>query len=406
MKDLTTGKPVDVPAPAMGDDRLFEIIARGATGVNALRVEIERELGARKDLLSPMAQRCGWSYSVRGRFVGPSGGPVSGVVPSSIARAEGVTYEGGWSQIASKADGKFSIVGDVFPGDSWIRAVADGDTTEVAISIDWTRPTDQSVELQDLAVSFPPKIVSLSPDHGKAGDAVEIAGRRFGAAQATSTVSFSGVAAAVSSWSDTRIVATVPVGARSGDVAVTVAGMASRGVSFTVEGGRWVLDGVENQDVQPQNGTWLNINTFLATNGTISIRSGYDNPNFAEVWGGDWETTVEGSWSVPPAELIPGETIDLSLSISTAKIRVDTPPTESAKSTGWISVSSSGTPSLDLQGTASETYHLTVPPPTGYPLDQSTFAIWLRAGGYSGGGSGAGYAGSVYRTYRYRYQSN
>ncbi len=406
MKDLTTGRPTNVPAPALGFDRLFEIIARGATGVNDLRVEIERELGTQAELLPPIAQRTGWSYSVRGRFVNPSGDPVAGVVPSSFARVAGETYEGGWSQIPSGADGRFAVVGDVFPGDSWIRAVADGDTAEVAIQIDWNRPTDQSVELHDLVVSFPPSITSLSPDHGKAGDAVEIVGQRFGATQGSGAVSFNGTGAAITTWSEARITATVPAGARSGDVVVTVAGMASRGVPFTIEGGRWVLDHVENRDVAPRNGVRLNINEFTVTAGGLSIRSGYDNPFFTEVWFGDWETTVQATWTVPSAELIPGESLGMSLSVETEKIRMDDPATESAKSSGYIWVRAWGNDSETLMETASETYHFIVPGPAGTPPDSSWIAISVRAGGYVGGSFDGGYAGSVSRDHLYRFHSN
>ena len=61
-----------------------------------------------------------------------------------------------------------------------------------------------------------------------------ITGTNFGATQGTSTVTFNGTAATATSWSATSIAVTVPSGATTGNVVVTVGGQASNGVSFTV----------------------------------------------------------------------------------------------------------------------------------------------------------------------------
>ena len=75
-----------------------------------------------------------------------------------------------------------------------------------------------------------PAISSLSPTSGAAGTAVTITGANFGGTQGTSTVTFGGVAATVSSWSATSIVAAVPTGLSGAvSVVVTVGGIASRG---------------------------------------------------------------------------------------------------------------------------------------------------------------------------------
>src|SRR5246500_2499497 len=59
----------------------------------------------------------------------------------------------------------------------------------------------------------------------------------FGSTQGTSTVTFNGTAATVTSWSATSIATSVPTGATTGNVVVTVGGVASNGVSFTVSSG-------------------------------------------------------------------------------------------------------------------------------------------------------------------------
>src|SRR6202049_4412824 len=79
-----------------------------------------------------------------------------------------------------------------------------------------------------------PSISSLSPTSGAVGASITIAGLNFGSTQGTSTVKFNGTTATVTSWSTTSILATVPNGATTGNVVVTVGGNASNGSSFTV----------------------------------------------------------------------------------------------------------------------------------------------------------------------------
>jgi IPT/TIG domain/Chitobiase/beta-hexosaminidase C-terminal domain len=84
-------------------------------------------------------------------------------------------------------------------------------------------------------VSAPaPNIASLNPTSGPVGDSVTITGTNFGATQGSSTVSFNGTAGTPTSWGATSIVVSVPSGATTGNVVVTVGGVASNGVSFTV----------------------------------------------------------------------------------------------------------------------------------------------------------------------------
>jgi hypothetical protein len=93
-----------------------------------------------------------------------------------------------------------------------------------------------------------PSISSVSPSRQSAGtnSAVTITGGGFGAARGTVTFfSYGGgprLPAAITSWSDTRIVAVVPAGASSGSVEVTGAsGKASveYAVGFAYSGQRW-----------------------------------------------------------------------------------------------------------------------------------------------------------------------
>jgi hypothetical protein len=87
-------------------------------------------------------------------------------------------------------------------------------------------------------VATPPVISSINPTSGQAGLAVTIAGANFGAIQGSSTVTFNGVAAAITSWTASSITATVPAAATTGLVVVTVGGYSSNGITFTVNGPR------------------------------------------------------------------------------------------------------------------------------------------------------------------------
>jgi len=115
-------------------------------------------------------------------------------------------------------------------------------STQSAVSTDISYP-NATINGQGIFAAFKaapgtggtaPSIASLSPSSGQVGATVTIAGANFGASQGTSTVSFNGVAATATSWNNTSIVATVPSGANSGNVVVTVGGVASNPFAFTV----------------------------------------------------------------------------------------------------------------------------------------------------------------------------
>ncbi|HEV2521116.1 MAG TPA: IPT/TIG domain-containing protein, partial [Candidatus Acidoferrales bacterium] len=80
-----------------------------------------------------------------------------------------------------------------------------------------------------------PSITSLNPTSGTVGTTVIITGTGFGMSQGSSTVTFNGISAGTaSSWTPTSLAVTVPAGATTGNVVVTVGGLGSNGVNFTV----------------------------------------------------------------------------------------------------------------------------------------------------------------------------
>jgi IPT/TIG domain len=78
-----------------------------------------------------------------------------------------------------------------------------------------------------------PTITSLTPNSGAVGASVTVAGSNFGSSQGTSTIKFNNVAATVTNWSATSIVATVP-STTTGNVLINVSGVNSNTSSFTV----------------------------------------------------------------------------------------------------------------------------------------------------------------------------
>src|SRR6267378_1158609 len=80
-----------------------------------------------------------------------------------------------------------------------------------------------------------PTITSLSQTSGAVSASLAITGTNFGTTQGASTVTFNGTTAtAASAWSPTSITVSVPAGATTGNVVVTVLGTASNGSAFTV----------------------------------------------------------------------------------------------------------------------------------------------------------------------------
>jgi hypothetical protein len=79
-----------------------------------------------------------------------------------------------------------------------------------------------------------PTITSVAPTSGVAGTQVTITGSGFGATQGASGVTFNGVAAVPANWSDSLITVSVPSGATTGSIVVTVGGSSSNAANFIV----------------------------------------------------------------------------------------------------------------------------------------------------------------------------
>jgi len=122
-----------------------------------------------------------------------------------------------------------------------------------------------------------PQIINISPDKGAAYMHVTITGLHFDSVASNITVKFNGVAATVSSSTDTSVVAIVPVNATTGKVTVTVNGIAvTSSVDFVILPGTWIQK-ANMPDPNPPNGRGLGIGFAIGNYGYMGF--GTNNGN-------------------------------------------------------------------------------------------------------------------------------
>ena len=162
---------------------------------------------------------------------------VSSVTPVTGVSGTQITVSGSGFQ-AAKGSSTLAINGSTATTTSW----SDSQIVATVPSSATTGPVSVTVNAipsnQDILFTRPnPIITSVSPSSGQVNTQIAVNGFGFGATQGTSTLQIQGVTASVTSWSNTQIVATVPLAAITGYVRVTVAGVTSPdGVYFTIPG--------------------------------------------------------------------------------------------------------------------------------------------------------------------------
>jgi hypothetical protein len=125
-----------------------------------------------------------------------------------------------------------------------------------------------------------PTITQLAPASGTPGTLVTISGTQFDGAQNGSTISFNGVLAGASSWSDTSIVTSVPAGAMTGPLVVTVNGRASNAPTFTViYPSPDLVESVKNPPVETTTGA-----RFIVADRTSNQGSATADPSTTHEW--------------------------------------------------------------------------------------------------------------------------
>ncbi len=155
----------------------------------------------------------------------PTSGPVGTAVTitgSNFGPSQGigtVTFNGASSGTAATWS----------PGIITVNVPSGATTGNVVVTVGGVPSNGQS-----FTVGTAPIITSLSPTSGPAGTSVTITGSNFGSYFPAPTVTFNGTAVTTVFWSPTTLWVTVPSGATTGNVVVTVGGVASNELSFTV----------------------------------------------------------------------------------------------------------------------------------------------------------------------------
>ncbi len=134
------------------------------------------------------------------------------------------------------------------------------------------------IDTEAISACRPPGITSLSTTSGASGDAVTITGTNFVANQGTSTVTIGGAAATVTSWSDTQIIVSVPAGATTGPLVVTVNGVpVTAPQDFTVLQPRFTLSIAPNVQTVASGGSAAFTLSLTSIDG-FNQPVGFDNP--------------------------------------------------------------------------------------------------------------------------------
>jgi CHU_C Type IX secretion signal domain/IPT/TIG domain/Beta-propeller repeat len=130
-----------------------------------------------------------------------------------------ITTDGSGNAIIT---GNFKLTADFNPG---------------AATLNLTSAGNDDIFIQKLSspIAALPTITSFTPTSGPIGITVTITGTNFDVTPANNTVKFNGTLAAATSSSTTSITTTVPTGATSGPISVTVAGnTATSATNFTI----------------------------------------------------------------------------------------------------------------------------------------------------------------------------
>ncbi|MDZ7714689.1 MAG: IPT/TIG domain-containing protein [Balneolaceae bacterium] len=158
-----------------------------------------------------------------------------------------------------------------------------------------------------------PEITGIQPTSGPPGTLVTISGQGFAPEASGNEVSFGGTVAQINTASESQLQATVPEGATSGAVTVTVGNKTASGPSFTVEAKAPVINSID-----PQSGpvgtevtiTGMNFSTSAAGNAITfngvqaQVKGAAEDQLITEVpqgaTDGPVEVTVEGKTATGP----------------------------------------------------------------------------------------------------------
>ncbi|MEO9872624.1 YCF48-related protein [Ekhidna sp.] len=157
--------------------------------------------------------------------------PSSGLVGTEVS-ITGTNFGTTTSDVSVSFNGTDAVV-TASTETSITTTVPDGATTG-AVSVTIGTTVVQGGPTFTVTVPPVPTVVSLDPVSGDEGATVTITGTNFSTTASENEVSFNGTAATVTAATVTTITTTVPVGATTGPVTVTVLGQVVTGPEFTV----------------------------------------------------------------------------------------------------------------------------------------------------------------------------
>ncbi|MCD4718470.1 MAG: IPT/TIG domain-containing protein, partial [Desulfobacula sp.] len=158
-----------------------------------------------------------------------------------------------------------------------------------------------------------PLITRITPDNGEEGDTITIRGYEFGALPGDNIVLFNGVSAVVQSVTDTSLIdtliVTIPTGASTGSLTVTVASQPSNEVAFIYDGAPIVAISSPAED--DEIGGQMDVIGTASDLGLVSysLELGVVNPDYSV----DYSTIASGTESIIDGIL---GTIDATLMIN------------------------------------------------------------------------------------------
>ncbi len=179
--------------------------------------------------------------------------PNSGAIGSSVTIAgSSFNAQGAGSAVTFSGTPATSITN--WTSNSITASVPSGAVSGNVVVTDAGGVTSNGV---NFTVAVPPTITSLTPSSGEPGTSVSIAGNNF--TGTTGTVTFNGLPASTTNWTNSTVTAVVPNGATNGNVVVTSLGLQSNGVAFTV-----LVPSISN--VSPSSGVAGTVVTISGTN--------------------------------------------------------------------------------------------------------------------------------------------
>jgi RHS repeat-associated protein len=158
---------------------------------------------------------------------------ISYLTPASAPAGASVTIVGtGFGPTQGNSTAQFnSVTASVTSwGDSSITVTVPSNATSGPVTVTADGVTSNGIQFNPLGYL---SITSISSSSGPVGMSLTINGAGFGTTQGNSIAAFNFLPANITSWSNTQIVAVVPIGAGPGPVTVQVANVTALGPTFT-----------------------------------------------------------------------------------------------------------------------------------------------------------------------------